>query len=227
MSAFRRAIEAGADAIEFDVQGTADGRLAVIHDATLDRTTDGTGALFETDWPTIAGLDAGSWFSPDFAGERVPTLEEVLSLENVEFELELKGYGADFLDGVIHAVRDAQALERVEFTGWNLPLLAMLKRATPSARVGLFSSRQPSWMPDSVFEHHVVGTAATSGTDVAHVYAANLTASISQHLHRLGIEVHANDAGSAEDLSRAAEADADRVSASDVDLAREVIRHSS
>lgn len=224
MSAFRLAIEAGADAVEFDVQDTADGRLVVLHDATLDRTTDGTGAVFETDWATIAGVDAGSWFSSEFAGERVPALEEVLSLDNVELELELKGYGATFLDGVVQAVDDAQAWGRVEFTGWNLPLLAMLKRGTPSARVGLFSSRQPSWMPDWVFEHHVVGTAATAGADVAHVYAGNLTPRISRRLHRLGIEVHANDAASAEDVRKAVRADADRVSANDVDLALRVIR---
>lgn len=224
MAAFRRGAEAGADAIEFDVQSTADGQLVVIHDATLDRTTDGTGAVFETDAASIARVDAGSWFAPDFAGERVPTLADVLSLDTIGFELELKGYGADFLAGVLDAVSDAQALDRVEFTGWNLPLLALLKREVPAARIGLFSSRRPAWMPDSVFEHHVVGTAATAGADVAHVYAGDLTPGISQRLHGLGLEVHANDATSAEDVRRAMRADADRVSANDVELALDVIR---
>ena len=82
-------------------------------------------------------------------------------------------------------------------------------------------------MPDSVFEHHVVGTAATSGAAVAHVHAGGLTPSISQRLHRLGPDVHANDAATAEDVRRAARADADRVSANDVDLALDVIRHAS
>jgi hypothetical protein len=98
---------------------------------------------------------------------------------------------------VIAAVVAADALHRVEFTGWNLPLLALLKRLQPSARIGLFSSRRPDWMPDAVIEHHVVGTAATSGFDVAHVYAGDLTPSISRRLHDLGLEVHANDAASA------------------------------
>ncbi len=224
LSAFHKAIDAGADAIEFDVQATSDGRLVVLHDSTLDRTTDGTGAVFETDWATIAQLDAGSWFSSDFAGEHVPPLEGVLGLPDVEIELELKGYGADFMRRVVDAVHAANALERVEFTGWNLPLLAMLKRETPSARVGLFSSRRPSWMPDSVFEHHVVGTAATSGADVAHVYAGDLTASISERLHGLGLAVHANDASSVEDMRRAAESGADRLSTNAVALALRVIR---
>ena len=94
MSAFRMAIQAGADAIEFDVQASADGRLVVLHDATLDRTTDGAGAVFETNWSVIERLDAGAWFSPQYVTERVPSLDQVLSLDDVELELELKGYGA-------------------------------------------------------------------------------------------------------------------------------------
>lgn len=227
MSAFCLAVEAGADAVELDVQATADGTLVVIHDSTLDRTTDATGAVFETDAATIARADAGIWFSPDFAGERVSTLEEVLGLEDVGLEVELKGYGEDFLAAVVDAVWEAGATDRVEFTGWNLPLLALLKRQEPSARIGLFSSRRPEWMPRSVFEHHVVGTAATAGFDVAHVYAGDLTPGISARLHDLGLEVHANDAASAEDVRRALEAGADRLSANDVDLALEMLRSTS
>ena len=223
MAAFRLAVEAGADAIEFDVQATADGKLVVIHDSTLDRTTAATGAVFETDAATIAQVDAGSWFSSEFAGEHVPSLEDVLGLDLVGFELEIKGYGAEFVEGVISAVHAADVLDRVEFTGSNLPLLALLKRKVPAARIGLFSSRRPSWMPDPVFEHHVVGTAATSGFDVAHVYAGDLTPTISKRLHNLGLEVHANDATTADDLRRAVRADADRVSVNDVDLAIRVI----
>lgn len=223
MSAFRMAIQAGADAIEFDVQASADGRLVVLHDATLDRTTDGAGAVFETDWSAIERLDAGAWFSPQFVNERVPRLDQVLSLDNVELELELKGYGVQFLERVIGEVHAADALARVEFTSGNVLLLAALKRLVPVARIGLFSMRQPSWMPDSVFEHHIVGTATSSGADVAHVHAANLTSQISRRLHDLGFEVHANDAVSAEDVRRAIHADADRISVNDIDLARRLI----
>lgn len=92
ISAFRLAIEAGADAIELDVQASADGKLVVLNDATLDRTTDGAGAVFQTDWSAIERLDAGGWFSPDYTNERVPSLGDVLSLDNIELELELEGY---------------------------------------------------------------------------------------------------------------------------------------
>ena len=65
---------------EFDVQATKDGRLVCIHDGTVDRTTNGTGRVADLTLAEIRGLDAGSWFDPGFAGERVPTVEEVLKL---------------------------------------------------------------------------------------------------------------------------------------------------
>ena len=79
MAAFRRAAELGADSVELDVHLTADDRIVVIHDDVLDRTTNGTGYVRDHTWEGIRALDAGSWFAPDFAGERVPLLAEVLT----------------------------------------------------------------------------------------------------------------------------------------------------
>lgn len=80
LSAFRRAHELGARWVEFDVKLTADNRPVVFHDDTLDRTTDGRGRVAGTPLAALGELDAGQWFDPDFAGELVPTLEEVLDL---------------------------------------------------------------------------------------------------------------------------------------------------
>lgn len=74
------AVKKGAPQIEFDVHLTRDGRLVIIHDATVNRTTDGKGAVAEMMFDEIRKLDAGSWFSEDFAGTRVPTLEEVIEV---------------------------------------------------------------------------------------------------------------------------------------------------
>ena len=81
--AVRRAIELKADMIEIDVHLTKDGELVVIHDHELKRTTDGEGDIKEKTLEEIRKLDAGSWKDPKYAGEKVPTLEEVL--------LEVKG----------------------------------------------------------------------------------------------------------------------------------------
>jgi len=78
MVAFERGIALRADAIELDVHPTADGHLVVIHDPTLNRTTNGTGLVAQHTLAQLRGLDAGSWFDPSFAGERIPTLREVL-----------------------------------------------------------------------------------------------------------------------------------------------------
>ena len=78
MAAFRRAAELGADMVELDVHLTADDRVIVIHDDVLDRTTSGTGYVRDHTWAEIRSLDAGSWWGPEFAGERVPLLEDVL-----------------------------------------------------------------------------------------------------------------------------------------------------
>ncbi len=78
LAAFRKAIELGADLIEFDVRQTRDGHLVVMHDDTVDRTTDGRGRVSQMTLEEIRKLDAGSWFGPQFKGERVPTLDEAL-----------------------------------------------------------------------------------------------------------------------------------------------------
>lgn len=78
LAAFEGAIAAGCDMIELDVTLTADRRVVVIHDDTLDRTTNGTGPVRARTLAEIRALDAGSWFAPAFAGERVPELAHVL-----------------------------------------------------------------------------------------------------------------------------------------------------
>lgn len=80
MPAFRVAIDQGADWLELDVQQTRDGQLVVFHDLRVDRTTNGRGALRDLTLDEVRQLDAGAWFDQRFAGERVPTFEEVVAL---------------------------------------------------------------------------------------------------------------------------------------------------
>jgi len=80
LPAIRSAVEKGAAMIEFDVRRTADGVLVVLHDRSVDRTTDGTGNVDEMTFDEVRALDAGTWFDPAFAGTQIPTLEEVLEI---------------------------------------------------------------------------------------------------------------------------------------------------
>ena len=127
MQAYRRAVEVGADAIELDVHLTSDGELAVIHDDTVDRTTDGTGPVAGFTMKALRKLDAGHHFT-DAAGEfpfrgrrlRIPTLGEVLAWlpDGIGLVVEIKARQA--VDAVVEAlrgtpVRKADAVSVISF----------------------------------------------------------------------------------------------------------------
>ena len=78
MAAFQAAVKAGAKAIELDVQRTKDGKVVVMHDFYLGRTNNGQGLLKDHTYEELIRLDAGGWFAPEYAGQRLPLLEEVL-----------------------------------------------------------------------------------------------------------------------------------------------------
>lgn len=80
LEAFRKSLALGVDGIELDVQRCASGEIVVIHDQDVSRTTNGVGLVQDITLSELKRLDAGSWFGPDFKGERIPTLNEVLDL---------------------------------------------------------------------------------------------------------------------------------------------------
>lgn len=93
-AAFAEAVRHGAVIIEADIRLTSDGALVVLHDATVDRTTSGSGPVAALDARAVAALDAGSWFAADFAGERVPVLADLFAFAvdaGVGLCLEAKG----------------------------------------------------------------------------------------------------------------------------------------
>ncbi|QQK08477.1 glycerophosphodiester phosphodiesterase [Miniphocaeibacter halophilus] len=88
LASIKEAVEIGSDGVEIDVHLSKDKELIVIHDETVDRTTDGTGAIKKMFLKEIKKLDAGSWFNPIYKNEKIPTLAEVVNLLN---EMEFKG----------------------------------------------------------------------------------------------------------------------------------------
>tara|TARA_R110002049_G_scaffold47596_3_gene137287 strand:- start:20143 stop:20991 length:849 start_codon:yes stop_codon:yes gene_type:complete len=93
LSAFKEAVRLGAQMVEFDVRMTKDGKLIIMHDASIDRTTDGTGLVEDLTWEEVKKLDAGSWKSKEFKGERVPLLDEALDVfpKTIWLNVHLKG----------------------------------------------------------------------------------------------------------------------------------------
>ena len=97
LAAMKLAIRQKCDGIELDVQMTKDGKIVVFHDWSLQRTSNGCGEIKDITYEEIRELDAGSWFSEDFKGEKIPTLEEVLNLipHELLLNIEIKAKASD------------------------------------------------------------------------------------------------------------------------------------
>lgn len=137
MPAFLAAFEDGLRVVETDVQLTVDGEPVLIHDRTVDRTTDGTGAVEDLTLAEILALDAGSWFGPEFAGTRIPRLAEFLDLlaatPGSTALVELKGYWTR--DGIRRLLEDVYprgVQDRVVFASFHLGTIANLGEAAPA-----------------------------------------------------------------------------------------------
>lgn len=130
LAAFRHALQAGAAGVELDVHLSADGTPVVIHDETLERTTDGRGPVAGYTIEALQRLDAGSWFDPLFAGERLPTLAETLSLlaGRLRINVEIKESRAGL--AVLDLLRHFPQAD-VVVSSFNYDVLARLRREAP------------------------------------------------------------------------------------------------
>lgn len=142
LAAFEAAWRSGAGSIELDVQLTADGEVVIIHDDTADATTDGTGAISAMDLSTVRTLDAGSWFSPAYAGQRIPTLAEVVDFLNrrpgIDLLLEIKGsWTAEQVRRVTDPLQAAGLFDRIIGQSFWPETVAALAEVAPTLRRGL------------------------------------------------------------------------------------------
>lgn len=135
MTAFRRAVEQGAEFIETDLHLTRDARFVAIHDTTLDRTTNGHGAVRDRTLAQLCELDAGKWFDRQFMDERIPSLEEILKFAkecDVVFYLELKYDSAwgmhHALVGALRGVENASRTVVVSFDPAQVEAVQRLDR---------------------------------------------------------------------------------------------------
>lgn len=147
LAAFRLAAEMGADGIELDVHLSADGEVVVIHDDTVDATTNGHGRVSAMTLAELKALDAGSWFDPRFAGERIPTLQEVFDavghrlLINVEIKVEA-GYHPPAQEAeTVRLIEDNDMVERVIVSSFSIASLRRVRRLNPHIALGLLYAR--------------------------------------------------------------------------------------
>jgi glycerophosphoryl diester phosphodiesterase len=148
LAAFSAAIDIGVKMIELDVMLTRDRKMVVIHDATLERTTDGHGQVNSYTLQELKELDAGSWFHPRFAGERLPALDQVLDLVSdrtlLNIEIKSNAYEAhhppDAIEKqVVELVRRKNALTSVLISSFEWKILENVASMEDAPAIALIS----------------------------------------------------------------------------------------
>jgi glycerophosphoryl diester phosphodiesterase len=146
LAAFRKAVAQGAAFIETDLQLTRDAHFVAIHDTTVNRTTNGTGAVHDLTLAQLRQLDAGSWFGSEFAGERIPTLEEILQFSkknDVVFYLELKPQGSwGGEHALIGALRESGEIARAAVISFDASVVLKLRKIEPTLMTALLYDGQ-------------------------------------------------------------------------------------
>ncbi len=159
LAAFRRAVEIGADLIELDVRFSRDRAVVVFHDRKLDRTTDGRGPVASRTLRELQSLDAGTSFSPAYAGERIPLLDEVLvelrsSPPRLFIEIKIdpgeEAVREELTPAVLRLVHDRGWRERATVASFDRESLRLARRLDPGVSAGLIFSDPEAWEREAV-----------------------------------------------------------------------------
>ena len=151
LPAFAAAVDLGADGVELDVQFSSDGKLVIIHDYSLDKTTNGTGRVVGQPYAELAKLDAGSWFGPQFASTCIPTLDQVLDLLRGKLLINIELKSLDMVStlgrDVVGCVRAHGMVDQVVLSSFNPFTLRAARRAGPEFECALLTAPDlPGWM---------------------------------------------------------------------------------
>jgi glycerophosphoryl diester phosphodiesterase len=144
LAAVALALEEGADFVEVDVQETADGVVVVLHDADLMRLAGVRLNIWDADYEDLRDLDVGSWFSPDFSDQRIPTLREVLEMARgrarVNIELKYNGHDERLAERVVEVVEAAEMEREVVLMSLSYDGVGQIRALRPEWEVGFLSA---------------------------------------------------------------------------------------
>ncbi|MBY0148410.1 glycerophosphodiester phosphodiesterase family protein [Neobacillus niacini] len=150
IAAFDKGVDMKSDYIEIDVQRSKDGELVIIHDTTVDRTTDGTGRVKELTFEQIRSLDAGSWKGEEFKGEKIPTFDEILDRYHgkVGILIELKapelypGIEAQVAQELTERNLDKPQNEKIIIQSFNFESMKITNSLLPKVPIGVLTSNR-------------------------------------------------------------------------------------
>ncbi|MGL3149476.1 glycerophosphodiester phosphodiesterase [Microbacterium sp. A82] len=188
MPAFASTTDAGAKYIEIDIRMSKDGVPVVIHDSTVDRTTNGTGMVSEMTIEELRALDAGSWFDDSFTGTKIPTLDEVASHiadSSTDVMIEYKGTWSQSAIQTTVEMLDAAGLDgRVITQSFSKKTVANISELAPRLPVG--------WLTEKL-DPSTIATAQKIGADAVNPSRASAQGVALAHQAKLGVFVWTHD----------------------------------
>ena len=220
VASFLKAVELQVPMVELDVHETKDGVIAVIHDQDVERTTNGQGAVEDMTWSDLQQLDAGSWFRPEFQGERIPRLEEVFeaignkALIDIEVKSGRQLY-PDIMRKMAALIRKYDLAERVLISSFHPEYLRQARTLLPESELTLIYSKP---RPD------VVQEAVREGWHSLHPRWDQVTDELLSEAHENGIRVRPWNLNSVDRMRPFFAMDIDGISSDYPDLAMQVAR---
>ncbi|HSO56699.1 MAG TPA: glycerophosphodiester phosphodiesterase family protein [Paenisporosarcina sp.] len=160
IAAFDKAIEMKADYIEMDIQRTKDGELVIIHDTSVDRTTDGTGYIKDLTYNQLKDLDAGSWKGTEFAGEKIPTFDEILDKYHGKIGILLELKAPELYPGIEESIAqelkdrnlDKPQNEKMILQSFNFESMKKMNTLLPNVPIGVLTWSKAHTTPQALEE---------------------------------------------------------------------------
>jgi glycerophosphoryl diester phosphodiesterase len=224
LAAFELAVNQNADAIELDTKLTVDHKVIVIHDQTVDRTTDGSGKVTTFELAAIKELDAGGYFNPSYRGEKIPTLDEVLEAIGTKafINIELANYASPFdpLPQITAEIVTRHDLAgTVLFSSFNPIALHKAKRALPRVPIGLLAAPGLS----GIWARSQFGRLIPY--DALHPEVCDTNQTLIQKAHRNGFRVHTYTVNDFERMKQLFSWQIDGIFTDDIPLARKALAY--
>ncbi len=204
----QKAIDLEVDQIEIDVHLTSDQHLVVIHDTTVDRTTDGQGAIADFTLAEVKQLDAGK-------GERIPTLQEVIDLVRGKVILQIELKGPNTAKPVVQTVEQNRMESEVLVTSFVHDRLRETRQLNPNLRLGALWANPP---PDACEQ------AIDMGAEAIHIQHLNIDPELVRKAHAHGLKIRAWNPDTIEEIQRAIDLGVDAIGSNRPDLLIEVGR---
>ena len=214
LSAIRSALELGADVIEFDVQMTSDGIVVLHHDRTLSRMARVPERVDEMSFEALMELEIGSSFSPEFEGERIPTLLEALQLINGQAEalIDVKAYGdsAMIAQRIVAVVELTDSIETSNVQSFDYEVLREIRRLNPDVRIGQIM-------------YYAVGNLAGLDVDFYTIHQGMLSRGLVREARRIGRGVWVWTANTEEEIKEVLQYDIDGIITGNITGVLEII----